>query len=393
MKTLLLWTISAIAVLYLPIAHAAEPPTTVVITAGEGGYPSIRIPALLATRRGTLLAFAEGRAAAADQAANQIILKRSTDNGRTWGPLQVVARDGKNSLNNPCVVEDRPSGRILLMVQSYPAGRKEGSRQLKPGSKGTDTVRNYLLSSDDDGRAWTAIKDVTETTKAADAVTIASGPGVGIQLERGPHSGRLIMPFNQRVGRFWDVRAVFSNDHGVTWQLGDLVPGARGVNGKGGPTSMLNEVQMVELSDGAVRLNSRHADDKPFRKTAVSRDGGQTWSKVEQVEQLPDPACMGSILRYSFSEDCPPRRPAGQGRGRILYSGPHGSKRTDGTIRASYDDGRTWPLSKVLCSGPFAYSCLTRLKDGSIGILYETGKKDPYETVTFSRFALEWFEQ
>jgi sialidase-1 len=371
--------------LFSQFARATEPASTIVFTAGENGYPSIRIPSLLATRRGTLLAFAEGRAAEADQAANQMILKRSTDNGRTWGPLQVIARDGKNSLNNPCAVQDESSGQILMMIQSYPAGGKEFNGRLKPGTYGTIIEKNYLITSDDDGAKWSTMKDITTTTKAADAITIAGGPGIGIQLTRGPNRGRLIMPFNQRVGPFWDVRTVFSDDHGATWGLGDLVPEARAVNAKGRTTSMVNEVQMVELEDGAVRMNSRRADDKPFRKTAVSRDGGQTWSKVEQEEHLPDPTCMGSILRYSFA--------ASGDKSRIIYSGPHGPGRKNGTIRVSYDDGRTWPVSKVLYPGPFAYSCLTRLNDGSIGILYETGKKGAYETLTFSRFSLDWVEQ
>jgi sialidase-1 len=369
----------------LQFAAAAEPQATIVFAAGEHGYPSIRIPSLLATRSGTLLAFAEGRAAEADQAANQIILKRSTDNGRTWGSLQVIARDGKNSLNNPCAIQDESRGRILLMVQSYPAGGKEFNGRLKPGTKGADVELSYILTSDDDGATWSAMKDITATTKAADAITVASGPGIGIQLTRGPNRGRLIMPFNQRVGPFWDVRAVFSDDHGDTWQLGNVVPGARTVNAKGRTTSMVNEVQMVELDDGSMRMNSRRSDDKPFRKTAVSRDGGQTWSKVEQVEQLADPACMGSTLRYDFA--------TGGSKGHIIYSGPRGPGRTNGAIHVSYDDGRTWPVSKLLCPGPFAYSCLARLNDGSIGILYETGKKRPYETLTFSRLSVDWLEK
>jgi sialidase-1 len=178
---------------------------------------------------------------------------------------------------------------------------------------------------------------------------------------------------------------VFSDDHGATWKLGEMAPGARAKNAKGHTTSMVNEVQMVELDEGSgVMLNSRRADDKPFRKTATSRDGGQTWSKVEQVEQLPDPACMGSILRYNFH--------GAQEWERIIYSGPQGPGRTNGTIRLSNFDN-AWTKSKQLCAGPFAYSCLTPLHDGSIGILYETGKKGPYETISFSRLPLEWLER
>lgn len=366
------------------IAASAEPQTTVVFDPGKDGYPSIRIPALLATQRGTLLALAEGRASNTDQAANQIILKRSTDGGRTWGPLQVVARDGKNSLNNPCVVQDQSTARILLMVQCYPAGGTEFNGKLKPGIEGSLIVKNYLLASDDDGATWTAPRDVTATTKAADAVTMAGGPGIGIQLQHGPHQGRLIMPFNQRTGSFWDVRAVYSGDGGTSWMLGDVVPDARARNAQGRTTSMLNEVQMVELQDGSIQMNSRRSDNRPFRKSATSQDGGQTWSKPEQMLQLADPACMGSILRYSFAGKA--------AKSIILYSGPKSTKRENGTIYVSYDEGRTWPTSKVLFKDRFGYSCLTRRKDGRIGILFETGKKRTEEVLAFACFSLAWLE-
>ena len=113
-----------------------------------------------------------------------------------------------------------------MMIQSYPAGRKEFNGKLKPGNQGEAIVRNYLLTSDDDGAIWSAMKDVTESTKAADAITNASGPGIGIQLQRGEHKGRLIMPFNQRVGTRSGRHAVYSDDHGTTWKLGERRTGA-----------------------------------------------------------------------------------------------------------------------------------------------------------------------
>jgi sialidase-1 len=370
----------------LPVAEAvaAAPERRTVFNPATDGYASIRIPALLTTRRGTLLALAEGRNAAADQAANQLILKRSTDGGKSWRPLQRILRDGNNSFNNPCLVEERSTGRILLMIQSYPAGGKEFNGKLQPGVVGSLIERNYLISSDDDGDTWTQPKDVTVTTKAVEAVTIAGGPGIGIQLQHGPHAGRLIMPLNQRVGPFWDVRAVYSDDRGTVWKLGDLAPGARAVNAKGRATSMVNEVQMVELQDGSVRMNSRRADDQPFRKTAISRDGGQTWSPVEQARELADPACMGSILRYSFAGE--------GGKSIILYSGPNSTTRANGTVYLSYDEGRSWPVRKVLCQGRFGYSCLTRLPDGRVGILYETGEKKTEEVIAFASFLLTWLQ-
>ena len=153
------------------------------------------------------------------------------------------------------------------------------------------------------------------------------------------------MPFNQRVGHFWDVRAVYSDDRGATWKLGDLVPDARATNAKGGVTSMLNEVQMVELQDGSVRLNSRQADGRRFRKTAISRDGGQTWSKAEQVPQLADPACMGSILRYAFA--------AMTTKSCILYSGPeqHETRKRHGRMSVTMKAG---PGRRARCSAKAA---------------------------------------
>jgi sialidase-1 len=382
------------AILLIPIAAgtafaetSAKPETVNVFEPKRDGYASIRIPALLTTLRGTLLAFAEGRSANSDQASNKLILKRSTDGGKSWGPLQQVLRDGKNSLNNPCVVEERSTGRILVVIQSYPAGGSEFNGKLKPGVEGPLTVRNYLLASDDDGVAWTPPKDITATTKAADAVTVASGPGIGIQLAHGPQQGRLIVPFNQRVGPFWDVRAVYSDDRGATWRLGELVPGARAVNAKGRTTSMVNEAQMVELQDGSVLMNSRRADDKPFRKAATSRDGGQTWSSVEQSTALADPACMGSILRYSFAANT---RTDSAMKSIILFASPNSTKRANGTVHVSYDEGRTWPASKVLQEGRFGYCCLTRMQDGRAGILYETGLKKTEEVINFTCFPIDW---
>ena len=123
----------------------------------------------------TVLAFAEGRASASDQARNDIVLKRSVDNGATWAPLQVVAESGDDSLNNPCAVVLRETGRILLMFQKYPKGVPE--RKVEPGFRGDTVCRNYIMHSDDHGKTWSAAKEITRQTKRKKVVTsIASGP-------------------------------------------------------------------------------------------------------------------------------------------------------------------------------------------------------------------------
>jgi len=361
---------------------AAEPEFADVFVARKDGYKSIRIPSVVVTKQGVVLAFAEGRAADADQAGNDIILKRSRDDGRTWLPVQLIADDGANSLNNPAAVVEQESGRVFLMYQRIPAHMKERDNGVETGYEGTNVYRNFITWSDDDGVNWAKPSDITRTTKRPTrATTIASGPGIGIQLTRGPHKGRLIIPFNEGPYFQWNNFAVFSDDRGRNWKWGQDVPGAFVPDQKLGRRSQINEVQMVELSDGSVRLNSRQFAGAKVRKTSVSQDGGETWSPVEDVAVLRDPSCNASILRYSFDD--------GPGRGRILYSGPDSAKRNNGTIHLSLDDGATWPVKRVLWPGGFAYSVLTRLPDGTMGCLFEP---DDAKRIIFARCSLAWLE-
>ncbi len=358
---------------------AGEPQFTDVFDAGPDGYASIRIPSVVVTHDGTALAFAEGRQADADQAENEIILKRSADGGVTWSAAKVVASDRPNSLNNPTALA-ADGGRIFLMYQRIPAHLKERSAEIATGFEGDKIYRNFLVASDDDGKTWSAPREVTRGTKhETGATTVASGPGLGIQLTRGEHKGRLIIPFNEGPYRQWNVYAAFSDDGGVTWQCGANAPGAFVADSKSGQRSQVNEVQMVELSDGSVRLNSRQFAGAKVRKTAVSRDGGATWGPIEDAPPLRDPSCMGSIFRYSFDD--------AEGRGRIVYSGPDSNRRENGTIRLSFDDGATWPVGRVLRPTSFGYSVLTRFSNGDVGCLFEAEGR-----IIFARFPLSIVE-
>ena len=359
---------------------AAEPEFVDVFTSGTEGYASIRIPAVVVTNRGSVLAFAEGRVRPTDQAENDIVFKRSTDAGKTWTALRVLHDDGANSLNNPTVVQEAGTGRVFLMYQRIPAHLKEHSAGTATGLEGPDIYRNLLVWSDDDGVTWSKPLDVTATTKRPErATTIASGPGIGIQLTRGAKKGRLIFPFNEGPYGKWQNYAVFSDDAGKTWGYGDDVPGALVPDGKGGERSQINEVQMAELSDGSVRLNSRQFAGAKVRRTAVSHDGGATWSSVEELPELRDPSCMAGMLRYSFDD--------GAGRGRLLHTGPDSTKRDHGTVWLSLDDGATWPVKRELWPGGFAYSLPARLADGTVGCLFEA---DNYQRIVFARFPIEW---
>ena len=323
-----------------------------------------------------MLAFAEGRRRPTDQAENDIVSKRSTDGGRTWSPLKVLHDDGANSLNNPTVVQEEQSGRLFLWYQRIPSHLGEHDRKIAAGLEGPDIYRNFLLTSDDDGATWAAPQDVTATTKRPQrATTVASGPGAGIQLTRGAHKGRLLIPFNEGPYGLWQNYAVFSDDAGKTWTIGDDVPNALLPNGK----SWINEVQMAELSDGSVRLDTRQFGGAKVRKTAVSKDGGKSWGPAEELPQLTDPSCMAGLLRYSFDDAA--------GKGRLLHTGPDSTKRDHGTIWLSTDDGATWPVKRLLREGGFAYSVPVKLTDGTVGVLFEA---DNYKTIQFARFPIEW---
>lgn len=351
-------------------------PTAVDVFVGGSGYPAFRIPALLRTQYGVLLAFAEGRQSLNDHSQNDMVLRRSLDAGQTWNALQVLHDDGSNSLNNPCCVqvESGPnSGRVLLMYQRYPTGCHTSC--VAPGLTGSNICRSFLIHSDDDGLTWSPPVEITAQVKRPTlARAIASGPGIGIQKRRAPHAGRLLFPFNQldTSGHWWNY-AVFSDDGGTTWSYGALVDDAQ-TPGQG------NEVQFVERTDGSVLLNSRSQGGTRHRKTAVSIDGGATFLPMGEDAKLNEPQVMASVLRFSD--------PLDGFRNRIAYAGPNSqSSRSNGTVHLSYDDGATWAESKMIHVGFYAYSCLARADEQRLGLLYEASG---YARIAFTAMTVEW---
>ena len=334
-----------------------------LFVSGQPGalFETYRIPALCRTRKGTLLAFAEGRRSVADQSGNAIVLRRHPSKAKDWLPMQVIRQEAPHALNNPCVLPTR-NGRVWLMFQRYPAGKAE--YRVDTGYDPERACLTFLSHSDDEGLTWSTPKDITRVVKALDVRTTASGPGIGIELTRGPHRGRLLFPLNEGKGTGWDVFAVYSDDHGKTWQRGENAPKA--------PGTQPNETQIAELADGSVLMNARNQAAGKFRLQCRSRDGGTTWTTATPVPELVDPTCMGSLVRLSFRPDL------------LAFTNPNDAgSRKNGTLRFSRDGGITWPIAQVIDPGSFAYSSLCALPKGKLGILFETVSSDASAKETY----------
>lgn len=361
--------LSPVALALAALAGAEPSASSVVFRAEETSrHPGIRIPALLQTARGTLIAVAEGRESGADQASNDLIVRLSTDGGRSWSESAIALELGKDCINNPCLVQDGKSGRVFLFHQVFPFGTREFGG-LTPGPKGRTSIA--YITSDDDGRSWSRPVDVTAELKPGNAVTTASGPGIGIQLAKGSKAGRLVIPFNsQDPGRNFVNWVAYSDDGGKTWRRGADVPQAG---------MQLNEVQVSETAEEGIYLNSRQWKGLGGRKAAWSADGGESWSAAIEDKSLPEPVCQGSLI--SFEDG---------GRHITLFLNPAGPKRSNGTLRMSLDGGKTWAKSRLLVPGPFAYSSMARLKDGRLAVLYEPGG---HTEIRFLTVDLKWLDE
>ncbi len=340
-----------------------------VFAAGKDGYPCCRIPSLVVGKDGTVLAFCEGRQSRNDHAANDIVVKRSQDGGRSWGPVTAAASEGGDSLNDPSVVVDRATGHIIVHYTRFTQGFH--TDKAVPGYTSSHASRNLVIVSEDNGVSWSAPLDITEKVKRPDVRCAVVTCGVGIQLRRGPRAGRLVhavYQFGGAVDR--EAYVCFSDDGGASWDRGELAATLDG--------DRAAEPQVVELADGRVMLNARTLSK--VRKVALSDDAGETFGSLVDDPVLIEPACQGSILRYSDPLD-------GE-LSRILFSNPASqTERANGTVRLSLDEGATWSAARTLYAGSFAYSCLTVLPDGDIGCLFEA---DEYQRIAFARFSLNW---
>ena len=321
-----------------------------VYVGGQEGYHTYRIPAVLVTQQGAVLAFCEGRKnSGADDGDIDLMLRRSTDSGKTWGPMQKIWDDGEHTIGNPAPVQDRANGVIWL-----------------PFCRDNDRV--FVTHSTDDGLTWAEPAEITKQVKPVGWAWYATGPVHAVQLK----SGRLLIPCNHSLAGDENQysHVIVSDDHGETWKLGGTL------------LAKTDECTAVELQDGRVYLNMRSYHGNYRRAIAWSGDGGETWSDVQFDQTLVEPVCQGSACRLSTTDN--------GGKHRILFSNPANPERVQMTVRVSYDEAQTWAAGQCVHWGPSAYSDLCVLPDGAIGLLYEKGRKDAYETITFARIPFDW---
>jgi sialidase-1 len=365
--------------------HAAAPllEKSEVFPPGFNGVARYRIPGIIVTPSGTVLAYAEARKNnSSDWGEIEVHLRRSTDGGRTWLPARHIAHTAgriegnphkksggemEQTVNNPVAIFDQDTGAIeFLYCVNY--------------------ARCFSMRSTDDGISWGPPVEITASfepfRKTYDWKVIATGPGHGIQLK----GGRLVVPVWLAYGGVGAhgpsaCGTIFSDDHGKTWQAGDIaVPNE-------GAFVNPNESTLATLTDGRVMLVSRN-ESKPNRKiVTLSADGATKWSNPEFHDSLWEPRCMAGLLTHPS--------------GALLFSAPHTlpldkagaeipggrGKRENLSIKLSQDDGKTWPLNKTLDPGKSAYSDLAVLPDGTVLCLYER-----LDAIDCARFNLEWLK-
>lgn len=380
-----------------PIAYTSRPFTS-TFTGTANNY-EYRIPAMVTSNLGTVIVSADGRFSNSDVPGRiDNIVRRSSDNGDTWGPVIVTANYGTDTTDtdlyplfstttpqartcssDPSLLVDRSNGRIWVFYDNGSTASYNGYGR---------TIKLEMRYSDDDGLTWSSRKDVeaenpalrplaNETfTFAGSTYTYGKGeyivaPGSGIQLEHGTHPGRLILPV------YWyrtnnNSSFIYSDDHGTTWQRG-------GICGYG-----TGEIQIAELVNGDLLATMRPSGAASgYRWFSRSTDGGLTWGPMFRYDStnatpIADPACQGSIMRLSDT--------TGSDKNRLVQANCASmSSRINLTVRTSYDEGITWPVSRFV-GATGGYSALTRLANGDIGLLYE--KSTSFASIDFVRIPL-----
>ena len=326
---------------------------TTAFNAGDDGINSYRIPSLVTSKKGSLLLFCEARKiSSTDKTPTDIAFKRSTDNGKTWSEIKIIAEAGNNAFMDPCALVDKVSGKIFLFTTLWPAG-----------DHSTLSNTAWIVTSEDDGLTWSKPYNITKEIVAPGNYIAGFGPGSGLQMTGTKYENRLIIPTRQTDGKKSKDRAVYSDDHGKTWQVGAPAP-------DGG------EYQIAESPKNTLIYNLRGPKGK--RIVARSHDGGLSWGDSHIDFQLQSPVdyggCQASVLGIDSL---------------LYYAGPAGGLGSDSTedrqffkIYRSWNGGEKCTNNYLLFNKAAGYSCITQLSDRGLAIVFETSDNNGFLKMT-----------
>jgi hypothetical protein len=350
---------------------------TVLWDTETGPRVSYHVQGLTVLDDDTILAFVEGRYEVCDAGPRDIELRRSTDGGATFSASQIVApSNGTRSFGNPTALQDEETGRVFLFYN-------ESFRLPENTTCSGDSARMFYRTSDDGGLSWSEETELTSLFQGnAYGWTLHSpGPGHGIQTS----DGRLVLQVAHRreiVGttaqtRYYGVTSIYSDDHGATWQESEPIPVSLDYP--------INESRIWEREDGTLAINGRYAaGGTRNRITAVSTDGGESWSDAAFD------TATGQFVAIDAGFTVIPgsgNRPDG-----LVFSRPNASNRSNLTVSLSYDGGFSYDYSKVVNPGMSYYSDLAAMSDGSVVMLYGrdgTSASVP-QRIVLARFNLAW---
>ncbi|MFM1968980.1 MAG: hypothetical protein RL152_357 [Bacteroidota bacterium] len=372
---------------FFSFAKAQE---SVVFKSGTEGHKSFRIPAIVTLPTGELLAFAEGRVNnSADFGDINIVMKRSSDKGKTWSDLIMLVDQTSLQAGNPAPVID-------LQDPAYPKGivylfYNTGNNHENEIRKGNGVREAWFIRSLDLARTWSEPVNITSMVhkplqsglNAAynfkeDWRSYANTPGHAMQFQKGKYKGRIVIPANHSAGppqpQFRDYRAhaFYSDDHGKTFQLSPSID----IEGS-------NESIATELSNNRMLMSIRNQrGDIRNRIIAYSSSGAESWDTTYFDQQLIDPVCQGSLLTIGYKK----------GKAIIALSNAADQReRNNLTIKISNDEGKSWSRSILVDKNETAkndwtaYSDLVLINKKTIGILYE---RNNYAEIVFKLIKL-----
>ena len=343
---------------------------------GLMGYYAYRIPTIIQTKK-ALIAFAEGRKNSTGDFGNiDLVYRRSTNQGKSWEPIQILIDRDSIAVQNPVPIYVKDQNKIVLLFNITPQNEHD---ILNKDYGPKDGRKAYVMHSSDDGRTWSAPKDITDQLKRPHWRWHALGPVHGIELNFGIHKGRLVVPVAisvEKGQKAYCMALVYSDDQGSSWKIG-------AVDNDLSDVVQCNETTVVELTNGDIYVNTRDhlggSHDKNRGET-YSTDGGLTFTKpIIESDKFPSPIVQASLLRWDTKT-----------KGRedvLLFATPSNTrKRENLVIMASYDESKSWTTIYNVYHGFSAYSDMVKLNKRTLGVLFET---DDYKKILFKRVKIK----